>query len=302
MSAIFRRTLALTICLLCLGAAALHGCSDKREVIRIATKPMTEQFVLGEMLAILIEQDLDVKVELTFGVGGGTANIHPALLLDDFDLYPEYTGTAWQYVLKRTDIPDDAELVGELVAEYDNLFNLRWVGFYGFNNSYGLAVRRELAQERALVTYSNLAPLSPSLVFGAEYDFYEREDGYDALCATYNFEFSKHLDMDIGLKYGAIKNKRIDVMTVFTTDGQIASGTVTVLKDDKRFYPTDYCGTVVRADSLLKHPDLEATLMKMDGLLTDNDMARLNYLVEVKGESPKKVAKSFLKNKGLVKD
>lgn len=80
---------------------------------------MTEQFILGEMLKILIEEKTDLKVELTKGIGGGTANIQPALIKGDFDMYPEYTGTAWSYVLKKTDIPDDNTLLTELLQEYD---------------------------------------------------------------------------------------------------------------------------------------------------------------------------------------
>ena len=60
---------------------------------------MTEQYILGEMLDILIEQDTDLNVELTQGVGGGTSNIQPAMASGEFDLYPEYTGTGWNMVL-----------------------------------------------------------------------------------------------------------------------------------------------------------------------------------------------------------
>ena len=75
--------------------------SQSKDTIHIATKPMTEQYVLGEMLDLLIEQDTDLDVELTQGVGGGTSNIQPAMESGEFDLYPEYTGTAWNMVLKE---------------------------------------------------------------------------------------------------------------------------------------------------------------------------------------------------------
>lgn len=288
---------ALLLALVC-GAAA---CTGGEKGVRIATKPMTEQFILGAMLAALIEQDLGLPVELTTGVGGGTANIHPALLKGEFDLYPEYTGTAWQYVLKRSDQPDPAELLAELRRVYPEDFGLEWVGVYGFNNSYGLAVRKELAERHGLRTFSDLTPYSKDLSFGAEPDFYEREDGYDALCAAYGYKFRKRSDMDIGLKYRAIAGGEIDVMNVFTTDGQLAAGAVSVLEDDKGLYPTYYCGTVVSEDALKKFPGLRATLMKMDGLLTDADMARLNYAVEVQGRNPREAARAYLAEKGLLR-
>lgn len=75
--------------------------SKKDKTINIATKPMTEGYILGQMLTELIEQDTDLKVNMTTGVGGGTSNIHPAMLKGEFDLYPEYTGTSWEAVLKK---------------------------------------------------------------------------------------------------------------------------------------------------------------------------------------------------------
>ncbi len=282
---------------------SLIGCSGKSEtkIIKIATKPMTEQFILGEMLALLIEADTDLTVEMTKGVGGGTSNIQPAILAGDFDLYPEYTGTAWSFVLKETGIPDDVTLYNELTKKYESEYNLKWVGLYGFNNTYGLVVRKEIADKYNITTYSDLAKYSKDLVFGAEYDFFEREDGFDALAKTYGLAFKKTVDLDIGLKYNAINSKEIDVMNIFTTDGQLAISDVTVLEDDKDFYQSYYCGTVVRMDTLEKYPELEAVLMKMDNIITDKEMAELNYKVEAEGINEKDLAKDFLIEKGLLK-
>ncbi|WP_346928786.1 glycine betaine ABC transporter substrate-binding protein [Clostridium sp.] len=280
---------------------SMIGCSSKNETIKIATKPMTEQFILGEMLALLIEDNTDMKVEITKGVGGGTSNIHPAIVKGDFDLYPEYTGTGWSFVLKEEGIPDDETLYKELTEKYESQYKLKWVGLYGFNNTFGLVIRKDIAEKYNIKTYSDLAAYSPELTFGAEYDFFEREDGYDALCSTYGLKFKKVLDMDIGLKYEAINSKEIDVMNIFTTDGQLASSDIVVLKDDKNFYQTYYCGTVVREEVLKKHPELEVVLMKMENILTDKEMAELNNKVESNGLDEREVAKEFLINKGLIK-
>ncbi len=269
-------------------------------VFRIATKPMAEQFVLAEMIALLVEKNTDLQPVITKGIGGGTANIHPALIKGEFDMYPEYTGTAWAYVLKKTNIPDDATLYRELEKEYAEQYNLEWVGLYGFNNTFGLALRNNWAEPHNIRTYSDLAALAPELTFGAEYDFYEREDGYDALCAAYGLEFKKHVDIDIGLKYTAINAGQIDAMNVSTTDGRIPASEIRLLKDDKHFYNTYYCGSVVRGDVLAAHPELRTTLMLMDGLLTETDMARLNYLVEVENKDEREVAADYLRSKGLL--
>ena len=298
MRGIKRILIFILIIILCI---ATLGCSNKNDTIKIATKPMTEQFILGEMLKLLIEENTDLKVEITKGIGGGTSNIHPAILKGDFDLYPEYTGTSWSFVLKEEGIPDDETLYNELKNKYNSEYDLSWIGLYGFNNTYGLVIRKDLAEQYNIKTYSDLAKYSRDFTFGAEYDFYEREDGFDALCKEYGMKFKKSVDLDIGLKYDAINSKEIDIMNVFTTDGQLSNSNVVLLDDDKEFYQTYYCGTIVRNNTLKKYPELKDVLMKMNNILTEGEMAELNYKVETEKEDEVKVAKDFLKDKGLLK-
>lgn len=290
------KIMAATAALLCLsivGSVLINA--QQKDTIHIATKPMTEQYVLGEMLDILIEQDTDLNVELTQGVGGGTSNIQPAMESGEFDLYPEYTGTGWNMVLGHDGLYTE-DLFGELENGYSERFHMNWSGMYGFNNTYGLVVRREIAEKYNLKTYSDLKSVAGSLTFGAEYDFFEREDGYDALCETYGLTFSKTMDLDIGLKYQAINQKKIDVMVIFTTDGQLSASDVVVLEDDKNFYPSYICGNVIRAEVLEKYPELEAVFEKLDGLITDSDMAEMNYSVETENKEPRDVAEDFLRS------
>lgn len=283
----------------CLTAGAIFG-QQKKDTIHIATKPMTEQYVLGEMLCILIEQETGLDTELTQGVGGGTSNIQPGMEKGEFDIYPEYTGTGWNMVLKKSGVYTE-DMFSELKNGYEDKCQMQWLGMYGFNNTYGLAVRREIAEKYDLKTYSDLRAVASRLTFGAEYDFFEREDGYEALCDTYDMKFKKTVDMDIGLKYKAMGQKKIDVMNIFTTDGQLSVSDVVVLKDDKNFYPSYSCGNVVRDEVLEQHPELQEVFDKLDGILSDDVMAKINYEVETKEKEPKEAAKDFLKSKGLLK-
>ena len=273
--------------------------SKKNKTINIATKPMTEGYILGQMLTELIEQDTDLKVNITNGVGGGTSNIHPAIVKGEFDLYPEYTGTSWEAVLKKEASYDESKF-DELQKEYKEKYNLEYVNLYGFNNTYGLAVNKDIAEKYNLKTYSDLAKVSNNLIFGAEYDFFEREDGYKELQKVYNMNFKKQIDMDIGLKYQAMKDKKIDVMVIFTTDGQLAISDVIVLEDDKKMYPSYRAGTVVRSEILSEYPELKPVLEKLNNILDDKTMADLNYQVESKGKKPEDVAREYLQEKGLL--
>ena len=144
--------IAAAVLVLCLAGARVGMFRTRTgDTVHIATKPMTEQYVLGEMLDILIEQDTDLNVEITQGVGGGTSNIQPAMESGEFDLYPEYTGTAWNMVLKQDGIYTE-DLFVELQQDYEDNYSMEWVGMYGFNNTYCMVVRSEVAQQYGLET------------------------------------------------------------------------------------------------------------------------------------------------------
>ena len=275
----------IAIILLC-ALVVLSSCSKSEDdkTVRIATKPMTEQYILGEMLGLLVE-DAGYTPVITKGIGGGTSNIQPAMEKGDFDLYPEYTSSGWILVLghKAKELPDD-ELFVHRQAQYT------------------VAVRGEIAREHGLEKTSDLAAVAPSLTFGGNPDYLERADGYPALCDTYGLDFGDVRDIDIGLKYTALQNGDIDVTNAYTTDAQLANPSVdaVTLLDDKNLQVNYFCSTVVRKDALERCPGLEAALMKMDGLISDSEMAHMNYLVEVEGQDEKVVAKAFLEEKGII--
>ena len=278
---------------------SITSCGNDDKVVKVATKPMTEQYILGHMIKLLVEQDTDLKVKLTEGVGGGTSNIQPAIDKKEFDFYPEYTGTGWNIVLGEKSVYDES-MFDKLKQGYRKK-DLSWIGMLGFNDTYGIAVRKEIADKYSLKTYSDLSKVADKLTFGAEYDFFEREDGYKALNDVYNIKFKKTVDLDIGLKYDAIKQNMIDVVNIFTTDGQLSEANVVVLEDDKNLYPSYMCGFVIRNEVLENHKELAHVFKKLENILTDEKMASLNHEVESKSMLAEEVAKEFLIESGLLK-
>ena len=296
--------------ILSMAGCAGNGSKDKKEgsagneaqePVKIATKPMTEQFILGEMLKKLIEEKAGYEVELTKGIGGGTSNIQPAMEKGEFDLYPEYTSSGWILVLghKAGEVSDD-KMLAKLQEEYEEKFDMTWVGLYGHNNTYAVVVREDTAKKYNLETCSDLAAVSDQLVFGGNPDYIERADGLPGMSAAYGFQFKEIKDIDIGLKYQALRNGDIDVTNGYTTDAQISQDDVRALKDDKSYQVNYFCSTVVRKDALEKYPKLKETLELMDGILTDQKMAELNYQVEEEGRDEAEVAEEFLKTSGLL--
>lgn len=285
-----------SVCLLLIGSMVFM--KNDKNVIHIATKPMSEQYIIGEMLQSLIESKTDHQVEITQGVGGGTSNIHPAMLSKEFDMYPEYTGTGWSHVLKRTE-PYSEEIFDQLQAGYHDM-GMKWETMLGFNNTFSIAVRKEIADTYNLKTFSDLQRVADQLIFGGQYDFFERADGFDALCKAYNLTFKSTMDLDISLKYDALRQNKIDVATISTTDGQLNDPNITVLEDDKNLYPSYLCGLVVQEELLQRYPELVDILKLLENSMSDADMALMNYQVETEKHEPKDVANAFLKSKGLL--
>lgn len=291
-------TVAIVV-LIVAGLGIYSTFNSSSDTINVATKPMTEQYIMGYALEELIESKSDLSVELSSGIGGGTSNIQPGMVKGDFDIYPEYTGTGWMEVLKNDGIYNESSF-NDLQNEYNQQYNITWVNDYGFDDTYGIAVTKEVAEKYNLNTYSDLAKVSNQLKFGAEYDFFEREDGYDSLKDTYGMDFKSTQDMDIGLKYDAIKSKEVDVINIFTTDGRLSDSDVVVLEDDKGLYPSYECYNLVRTEVLKEHPELKDILMELNNTITSDDMAKMNYEVEVEKREPSDVAHDFLVEKGLI--
>ena len=279
----------------------LVGCGTNKEEkkITIGSKPMAEQYILVEILSQIIEKDTDIKVEKKLGIAGGTSNLHPAIVKGDIDMYPEYSGTGWLFVLKEDLINDPDKLFNETKSRYEKEYNLIWSEPYGFNNTFTLAMKKEKADEMGIETFSQLGEKSKDLNFGAEYDFYERDDGYPALSKEYGLDFKEKKEIDIALKYKAVDSDEVDVINAFSTDGLLKEYEMKVLKDDKNFFPSYKAATIVRKDTLDKYPELQKSLDKMTGLITDEDMIEMNLKVEKDGQDPEDVAREFLKKKGL---
>lgn len=278
-----------------------NGGKTGENKIVIGSKPMAEQYILVEILASLIEENTDIEVEKKLGIAGGTSNLHPAIIKGDIDLYPEYSGTGWLFVLKEELINDPEKLFDETKKRYEKQYNLIWSEPYGFNNTYTLAMKKTKADEMGIENFSELGEKSNSLKFGAEYDFFERDDGFPDLSKKYNLNFKDKKELDIALKYKAVDSGEVDVINAFSTDGLLKEYEMKVLKDDKNFFPSYKAATIVRKETLQKYPELEGVLDKMTGLILDEDMIEMNLRVEKNGEDPKDVAEEFLKKKGLKK-
>jgi osmoprotectant transport system permease protein len=275
-----------------------QSASDSR-TIRIGTKNFTEQFILGELMAQLIEARTDYNVVRRFNLGG-TMICHGALKSGGIDLYPEYTGTALTAVLKQPVITDPDQTHELVNREYRQHFAAEWLQPFGFNNTYALTVRKTDASIRDLQTISDLVAIAGTLRAGFTAEFSERPDGYPGLRRTYGLEFLDVRDLDPALMYEAIVNHEVDVICAFATDGRIAAFDLLPLGDDRGFFPPYYAAPVVRTELLDEHPEIRQVLQLLAGLLDDATMQHLNSEVDEKKYQPREVAHNFLGKERLL--
>jgi osmoprotectant transport system substrate-binding protein len=269
--------------------------------IKVGSKDFTEEYIVGEMYALLLE-NAGFTVERKHNLGG-TPVAHEALIKGDIDLYPEYTSTGLLTVLKQSPIQDPKQILATVKGEYEKQFKLTWLEPSPFNDTNGLATSREVADKYGIKTYSDLATKAPELRLGGPAEFAEREDGIKGLQQTYGgFQFKEFKQLGTGpLRYDGLKNGEVDVVVVFTTDARIAADNLVVLQDDKTFYPIYNVAPVVRQDTLEKNPAIAEALNKLAPLLTDEVITGLNAQVDIEKKEFAAVAKAFLEQSGLLK-
>jgi osmoprotectant transport system substrate-binding protein len=268
--------------------------------IAIGSKNFTEQLILGEMYAQLLESHgftVDRKLNL-----GGTAVAHEALLAGEIDLYPEYTGTGLLAILSMETMTDADEVYETVKQAYQEQFNLVWLDQAPMNNSNALAVTREFSEEHDVTTISQLVEMADEVILAAVPDFPEREDGLVGLQRVYGpFEFQEIKILDPGLKYQAFLNGDANVVLAFGTDGQVAGYDLVILEDDKGLWPPYHVAPVVRQETLDMYPQIADELNALSELLTSDVMSDLNWRVDgPDAMEPEEVARDFLTENDLL--
>ena len=248
----------------------------------VGSKRFTESYVLGEILAGTLDAGGRPAVHRQ-GLGN-TGILEQALASGAIDLYPEYTGTIVRELLKREGNPPLDELNRWLASR-----GLKAAIPLGFNNTYALAMTREKAAALHISRLSDLfGPAGASLRLGLSHEFLERGDGWPALRQAYGGSAATPIGLDHGLAYDAITAGRVDVIDVYSTDAKVGRLGLTVLEDDRRFFPA-YDAVVLMRASLDPAP-----LARLAGAIDTTTMIAMNAEVELDGRSFAETARKFL--------
>jgi osmoprotectant transport system substrate-binding protein len=274
--------------------------TEKIKTITIGSKNFTEQEILGEILAILIEEKTDIKVNRKFNLGG-TMVCFNALKTGDLDLYAEYTGTGLVNILKMKAEKDPEKTYQTVKKHFLEKFNMVWLKPFGFNNTYALSMRKGHAQSLGIKKISDLAAHKETIETGFTAEFMQRPDGYPGLTKHYDFEFdNRPRQMDPGLMYKAAAEKAVDLISAFATDGRIPAYGLTILEDDKQFFPPYYAAPLLKRETLQRYPEIKDMLNTLSGVISDDAMQKMNYEVDEKEKNPADVARSFLISMKLI--
>jgi osmoprotectant transport system substrate-binding protein len=300
--------LALLLAVSC-GNVGGSGESDSGggPTITVGSKNFTEQYILGNMYAQALEAngfDAETKLDL-----GSEQIADKALQSGQIDLYPEYTGTALVAIVPFKGNPAD---LNSPKATYDaakKLYAKRspadtMLTPAPFNNTYGIFVRKSVAEEEGIENMEQLSEASKNLTFISYSEFQDRSDGYPNVKKNYPaFDFKQiEIVNQLGLRYSGLENGDGDVGVGFTTDGQLTSPQLVVMKDPKSIWPFYYPAPVVRSDVLKKYPKVEKILNEVSASLDVEKMRELNAQVDLDQEDPEDVASEYLEKEGIVKN
>lgn len=268
--------------------------------IVIGSKPFGESYLLAEVFAQMLEAR-GIAVIRRPGLGG-TEILFPALVRGDIDVYPEYTGSGLRVILKQDGRTSPADVFDTVSRAFASTYDLRWLPPLGFENTYAMSVRTEMAERLGLRTLSDAARVSGTLRAGFTADFIGQVDGLPALRAVYGLEPREVNALAPAVKYQALASGAVDIIDAYSTDGLLARYPLTVLEDDRRVFPPYDAAALVRGALARERPAAVVALGELSGRLDVRLMRRVNERVEVQGEPVARVAADMLRDLGLVAD
>jgi osmoprotectant transport system substrate-binding protein len=265
----------------------------------IGTKNFTEQVLVGELLAQEIEAKSNLKVDRRFYLAGSYI-CNQALISGRIDAYVEYTGTALTAILKQPIDRDPQAVLDTVRRLYASKYNVTVADPLGFNNTFAMIIRGDEARRLHLQTLSQAVPYAPQWRLGVGYEFQQRPDGLPGLTTAYGLKFNgQPRTMDLGLLYRAINAHQVDIIAGNSTDGPIQAFGLTVLEDDKHFFPPYQAVPLVRDDALRRWPQMRVALDALAGKVSADDMRAMNEAVDGQHRDPAVVVREFRQKNGL---
>lgn len=285
------------LALLALGTClAIVGGGNARADYELGAKNFSEQFILADLMASRIER---AGATTATREGLGSAVAFRALANNEIDAYVDYTGTLWANVLGRTDVPSREDMLAQLTAQLREKYGVTVLGALGFENAYGLAMKRARATSLGIADDASLAGQASSLVFGADLEFLHRPE-WARLQSVYGLRFRETKAYDPTFMYRALGDGIVDVISAFTSDGRIAENDLVLLPDPKGALPS-YDAVILLAPKRADDARLIQALRPLVGKIPVEAMRRANLAVDRDAgkQTPAAAAKALCREIGL---
>ena len=263
--------------------------AESQQTIRVGAKHFNEGYILSEIISQVLESE-GYKVERNFSLGG-TLVCFEALKNGSIDVYPEYTGTITHEILKL----DGNLSVNEINDKLKPEFNLHISEPFGFDNTYALTMTKGTASKLGITKISDLVN-HPNLSMALSYEFLKRKDGWDNLASFYGLK-NVPVGIEHGLAYNALVEGKIDLTDAYSTDGEIAKYELTILNDDKNYFPKYYAVSLY-SDALDEH--VKEILNRLNSKISETEMEQMNSEVLFNKKTFADVAGNFVKKKNLI--
>ena len=290
----------LIICLSFKNIQALSDSNNKKQLV-IGSKIFTENIILGEILALILEEKYNFKVIRKFNMGG-TKLVFDALRGGYIDIYPEYTGTGYAMILKQSKKISPQQTYLIVKKEFLKKFQLFWSPILGFENTYTLAVRENDSRFKNILSISELKKLSNKLQLAMEHEFVERKDGWTLFSKKYEISLPKQqiFTMNSALMYSALNNKKVDMIMAYSTDGRIEAYQLKTLKDDKGFFPSYSAAYLTRREIMESYPQVSQAFQELSNQISEKEIISLNNQVDQLKSEISQTAKNFLVEKNIL--
>jgi osmoprotectant transport system permease protein len=273
----------------------------KQPDIVIGAKLGSEPTILIHMYKLLIEDGTNLTVLLEPGLGKTDFNFS-ALKQGSIDIYPEFSGTAIVSLLGEEAESNNAQEVYEQARKgMEEVYHMAFLQPMEYNNTYTVATTKEIADKYDLEEIGDLRNIEDRITAGFTLEFKDRQDGYAGMQEVYNLHLKNIRTMEPGIRQEALLKKEVDIIDGYATDSYMAALDLVTLEDPEHLFPPYQGAPLLKKDTLKKHPELEGILNQLGGMITDEEMREMNYLVDYEDHSPKKVAEQFLTEKGLLK-
>jgi len=292
----------MTVLLVIMGLMTMSfaGCAKKDDTINLAAQNINEVVILANMAKLLIEENTDYETTLNTEFSGSSV-LHQAMESGEIDLYPTWTGTQLTGILRyEGENMSKADTYNYVKKGFEDEFGMTWSEPFGFNNTYVLVVKEEIAEEYGLEKSSDLAPYAAEWTLAGDENFDTRNDAYPGWSKAYGIEFNEVLPMQYGLIYRAVDAGEVDVAVAYATDSRIGALNLKILEDDKEFFP-DYSGAYVLSKKMISdYPEVIEIVNQLGGTIDNEQMLALNYRFD-NGEDPATIAKEYLQENGYIK-